>query len=225
MPKSSEIKLENIKNYWKKINSNGQKIIINAAGAIKNIYDKNKNNNLEINNSYKKSYDSLIKQGKKCSDERSKDRFDELVVLAHAAYGWMPTILEIGFEFDGEKKKEIINAVNHLSSFDSSSFEGDKFFEKTFNSLKTIDIFTNNSFVGASKFLHFIYPERFAIFDSKIFDVLQNNQASNLFAVQNVNDMRNFIGYQLAMQKAKEKLKNEVNLRRIESVLFDSAKD
>ena len=215
MPKSTDIKPEKVKQYLSGINDTA---IQTVAEKITEIYRNNQNNPTR-NNSYKNSYNSLIKQGDKCGgNKKGKDRVDELVILAHAAYGWMPTILEIECDFGDKDKKKILDAVDGLSSFDSSSCD-----EKIFENLKTVAAFTNNSFVGASKFLHFIYPKKFAIWDSKIFGVLRNSVPPNFFAVQNANDMRNFIGYQLAMQEAKDKLK--VELRDIESVLFDSAKD
>ena len=221
MPKSTDIKPEKVKQYLSGINDTA---IQTVAEKITEIYRNNQNNPTR-NNSYKNSYNSLIKQGDKCGgNKKGKDRFDELVILAHAAYGWMPTILEIECDFLVDKNK-ILDAVDGLSSFDSSSCNKEML-ENLFENLKTVAAFTNNSFVGASKFLHFIYPENFAIWDSKIFGVL--GKKLKIFAVNNVNDMRNFIGYQLAMQQAKEQLKNEqpnIELRAIESVLFDSAKD
>lgn len=159
--------------------------------------------------------------GEKCKDQKTEDRFDDFVILAHAAYGWMPRILRIGSVFF-DNKKEILEAVDGLSSFGSSSCNEEKF-EEMLKKLKIVAGFTNNSFVGASKFLHFIYPNLFAIWDSKICKVLQKHIQAHS-EIKNANDMRGFICYQLAMQKAANDLEN-IELRAIESVLFDSAKD
>ena len=82
--------------------------------------------------------------------------------------------------------------------------------------LKTIANFTNKSFVGASKFLHFLFSETFAIWDSNINSVLQIRCTAN-----NVNA---FVIYQKAMRVALETLSQNnpmIKLRDIENKLFN----
>ena len=78
-----------------------------------------------------------------------------LVIGVNAAYGWMPTILDI-YQEDLNAQLKIINNLklnNIVPTFDE--FE---FLKNTFN----------NSIVGTSKLLHFINPEIIPIWDSRV---------------------------------------------------------
>ena len=228
--KSTDVKFGLVNEY---IDTRRTKIEAVSKLIVKTYKDEKDKNN-QKNTTYKKSYNILIYQGSRCNQNTFWD-FNELIILAHAVYGWMPTILAICSDdeedvdapsFRDDTKDRIKKAVAGLSSFNISS--PNFFDEKTFNELITVAKFTNNSFVGASKFLHFIYPDQFAIWDSKIFGILNQELANDdktngFFATQNANCMRNFIGYQWAMQAARARLNEEVELRAIESVLFDMA--
>ena len=97
----------------------------------------------------------------------------ELVVVSlHMVYGWMPTVLDLLKHDKGadslspDKLREIgqiLDRAKKAESFKEIFTSGD------FSKLKA---FINNSVVGASKILHFCNPDVFAIFDSKICNVL-----------------------------------------------------
>ena len=81
----------------------------------------------------------------------------DVVIGAYFTYGWMPTILDL--RGDLAEVVTIANAVKkgHLI---------------TEEQVKTVALAINNSVVGASKFLHFIDPERHAIWDSRVYRYL-----------------------------------------------------
>ena len=89
-----------------------------------------------------------------------------IVIGAHFAYGWMPTI----FDFRSNKFEEVIDILNIAKNGDDLNV----------SQLNTLKQCFNNSLVGTSKILHFINPEKFAIWDSKICRyVLQTKTKSN----------------------------------------------
>jgi len=102
--------------------------------------------------------------------------------------------------------------------------------------LENIEKVTNNSIIGGSKLLHFINPESYAIFDSKVYKAITKNKAYQY----NLN-IDNYLLYMNKLSKLtsnKEKMellknkfheKNEknnrlTNFRYIELILFFSEK-
>jgi hypothetical protein len=81
----------------------------------------------------------------------------EAVLGASMAYAWMPTILD--FRGDAEKVAGILQRAK----------END---ELAAEDLETLADAVNNSMVGASKLLHFVCPEKYAIWDSRVFRYL-----------------------------------------------------
>src|SRR5690606_19347634 len=55
--------------------------------------------------------------------------------------------------------------------------------------------FSNNSLVGASKLLHFINPEQYAIWDSRVFKFLNNNEAAHKYKLEKVHVYRQYLSY------------------------------
>lgn len=86
---------------------------------------------------YDAGYEVLLKLGEMVQDDATSH------MLAHAVYGWMPTILK---KFD-------------YSECDLSAIRAGKLPEQPF---------VNGSWVGTSKFLHMIAPDLFPIWDSKV---------------------------------------------------------
>lgn len=108
---------------------------------------------LELNNledKYNKSYQCF------CEFFTSKNIITEqdLIIGANFTYGWMPTILN----FKSSEFETCITILNKakLSTRISTS------------ELTTLKGLINNSLVGTSKLLHFINPEVYAIWDSRI---------------------------------------------------------
>ena len=88
------------------------------------------------------------------------ERLDKhnLVIGSHFVYGWMPTIIELKLD-------------NHYDSLDylNKAKSGELLNESELAHLKSC---INNSMVGLSKLLHFINPNVYAIWDSRIFRYL-----------------------------------------------------
>ncbi|MFN0278675.1 MAG: hypothetical protein ACKVRN_08740 [Pyrinomonadaceae bacterium] len=102
-----------------------------------------------------------------------------LVIGAHFAYGWMPTILEL------KKTAEFIpSAVTILN-------EAKRGREITEEDLQVLRDTINNSLVGASKLLHFVNPNSYAIWDSRVFKYINGQPAYN-YQMQNT---QNYLGY------------------------------
>ena len=182
---------------------------------------------------YEVSYPYLLQQGKAV---REKPTAENIVVLAHAVYGWMPTILNM-FGDDCECTEKITNGlcdickiVAYLQNkdivtwFDTLYKKNKKEREQLeeIERLKKLANFTNNSFVGLSKFLHFIFQDKIAIFDSNVLENLRNNGADLPAAANNVNA---FVAYEKAINEYRDDFNKEnsgkqVSLRDIEIQLF-----
>lgn len=96
-------------------------------------------------------------------------------------YGWMPTILHIHID-DTINIPEIIQTLNDAKNGTQPSLE------KIYNLSKII----NNSVVGASKLLHFISPNNFPIWDSKVYSFIHNKKPHN-HRVNNINNYQAYI--------------------------------
>lgn len=88
------------------------------------------------------------------------ERLDKhnLVIGSHFVYGWMPTIIEL-------KLDNLYDSLDYLNKAKS----GELLNESELEHLKSC---INNSMVGLSKLLHFINPNVYAIWDSRIFRYL-----------------------------------------------------
>jgi hypothetical protein len=81
-----------------------------------------------------------------------------LVIGINFVYGWMPTI----FEFTSDNFTSALKLLNAAKSEYRLS-------EKELSELKSL---FNNSLVGTTKLLHFINPNQYAIWDSRVFRYL-----------------------------------------------------
>lgn len=217
--KAIDISNETVMKYLEMIEKDD--LIQKIAKKIKIFYVRHMND-IFPEDSYQKSYNDLLEYGKKCNNKH------QYIILAHAVYGWMPTILEINFNIEND----IESAINTLLKLKTEKIDSVRN-NDVIESLRTVAKFTNNSFVGASKFLHFICPNKFAIWDSTILNVLKkdkfnlkfDDKRKHFFSKTSANSMKNFIGYQLIMQEALTELKkeySEITLRSVEKVLFYS---
>ena len=157
-----------------------------------------------------------------------------------AVYGWMPTILDnMGYTEENNKEWEkkiclsVKNIIDNDGDLDNCSDD--------FDNLKT---FVNNSYVGLSKFLHFLLPDKFAIWDSNVYIALLGWQNGVLNKILNLeqnadakdgviediiktysgsvyahtNNKDNFLEYEkLIINYAKD---NQINPRDVEKHLF-----
>ena len=151
--------------------------------------------------------------------------WDAAVLGLHIVYGWMPTIPKLGgiMQWDGSKRQKfaetLANAKNGQVPTDSE--------------LETLKTFCNNSMIGASKLLHFLKPETFPIWDSRVAKVfLRNPKAAGLSVneIEPWKKYRNALSGWLSDQAVKKKCSelrqltpflNQVSdLRLVELVMF-----
>lgn len=89
-----------------------------------------------------------------------------LVIGIHFTYGWMPTI----FNFKKAEEEELDHAVSILNKVK----RGELLSNEELDTLKTC---LNNSLVGVSKLLHFIRPDMYAIWDSRVYRYITGKDA------------------------------------------------
>jgi len=85
-----------------------------------------------------------------------------LIVGINFTYGWMPTI----FKFRSDRFDEALDILNRAK-------KGNK---PTIDELNLLKELLNNSLVGTTKLLHFINPDKFAIWDSRVYRYLTGKE-------------------------------------------------
>lgn len=109
------------------------------------------NVNFSTNNSYSQSYPYFIDYFESLGYIEKK----HLIIWGHFVYGWMPTVLSLNWEHINQVL-QYVNAAKNWYILQEKELEIMK---------KCI----NNSMVWASKLLHFINPQDYAIWDSRIY--------------------------------------------------------
>ncbi len=141
--------------------------------------------NSNVEDSYTKSYCALL------SYFSNKDQLtkDQLIVGAHAVYGWMPKILRI--DLDESDVKALNQAKQSVKLFPEQLI-------KLRNSI-------GNSIIGVSKLLHFINPSFYPIYDTHIYKFLcSHNDSNNKGHFYQVNNIEVYQGYVQSMRDAAE---------------------
>ena len=126
---------------------------------------------IDANEQYLRTYPELLRSTAILAKEMGEDA---LPAIAHMTYGWMPTILK---KFS-DSQPGIVGTATGCRSFEEAS--------GLIQSLDDSPI--NNSWVGMSKVLHFMNPEFFPIWDSRVakqFDL----------KISQVNKKNHFIEY------------------------------
>ena len=164
---------------------------------------------------YCQTYKPLLAAGKRCKKYPSENH---IKILALAAYGWMPTIMD-SVEYNARNVKQAIEHMKSVRRIDD---------EDAIRHFEDLSRLTNNSYVGVSKFLHFLFPASFAIFDSRIEKTLNKLCGKiklgrkmffpTVLPTDKTRQVECFILYELAMRKAAKRIKK--SLRDIEQVLF-----
>jgi hypothetical protein len=131
---------------------------------------------IPTNNSYYISYSEFLKY---FSDLKTITKHN-LVIGINFTYGWMPTI----FDFRSNKLEEATEILNSAKQGQIPSV----------GELNTLKECFNNSLVGASKLLHFINPTKFAIWDSRVYRYL-TNQEPHSYRLDNYNSYLNFLKF------------------------------
>lgn len=89
-------------------------------------------------------------------EKEGEINIQDLIIGISFTYSWMPTILK---NINIQNESEILQVLNRAKS-------GKDLIESDLELLKSA---FNNSMVATSKLLHFINPDKFAIWDSRVF--------------------------------------------------------
>lgn len=103
-----------------------------------------------------------------------------LVIGINFVYGWMPTI----FDFRSDNFNEAIEILNKAKN-------GTEII--TVSDLTLLKGLFNNSLVGSTKLLHFINPNKYAIWDSRVYRYLTNNNRYN--QIENCNNYLDYLTF------------------------------
>lgn len=160
--------------------------------------------------------------------QNHKIEIDNLVIGIHFVYGWMPTIFEFKNQEDFVVATEILNKAKVGEPLKSKDYE-------------TLKRLLNGSLVGTSKLLHFINPEKYAIWDSRVYNYLRKNIESHKFSydigdISNYERYLNYLSevtnsvefseiYSLVNEKIENKFKYKISsFRAIELLMFINGK-
>ena len=134
-----------------------------------------------------KSYFHFIKY----FEERENITEHDLIIGANFTYGWMPTI----FHFKSENFSDVVSILNKAKN------ETNQNKLSNFELIKVKELL-NNSFVGASKLLHFIKPTDYPIWDSRTCNCM-NLLSEKKFKVEKVESFKEYVEF------CRELVKNE----------------
>lgn len=143
------------------------------------------------------------------------------IIGAYFSYGWMPTMLRLG-----ENVSAAIQVVNKARSLPQPINEEE---------FLTIASVINGSVVGASKLLHFICPDNYAIWDSRVYRFIfkeepSTHRLSKPHAYQEYLDALRVLTKSSSFQRAKVSVVKAVgyritDLRACELIMFANGKN
>ena len=110
--------------------------------------------------SYTRSYSHFIKY----FADIDPVEIHHLIIASHFVYGWMPTVINLNLQ----KEVQVLISLNEAK-------QGKVLNEQE---LEVVKECINNSIVGASKLLHFLNPDTYAIWDSRIFRYLTGKSST-----------------------------------------------
>ena len=168
------------------------------------------------NNSYIDSYTEFIKYFQQIKMIEKH----HLIISSHFVYGWMPTIISL----NQDNLHEVLRLLNQVK-------QGHLL---TANELALLKNCINNSMVGLSKLLHFIRPDTYAIWDSRIFKFLTGKKSTYginkptaylkyLQDLKKITDQKEFDQFFQEIQKSFQYPISK--FRAIEIVMFQSKTD
>lgn len=144
---------------------------------MKDIFDLEAKTTIDTDNSYITSYPHILSYAREIQTFSASD----VVRLSHMVYGWMPTVLDLHFPQGG------LSLENAAQLLQQAKDTGDLNTQE----LSSLKAMVNNSMVGVSKLLHFVAPEHYAIWDSKIYTFCHGQQAYD-YRVNNVNQYETY---------------------------------
>jgi hypothetical protein len=131
---------------------------------------------------------------------------EDLIISANFTYGWMPTILN----FKSDKFNECVNILNKSKIKDRLEY----------GEVETLKSLINNSLVGTSKLLHFINPDKYAIWDSRVCKFLSN--VTHKYFIEQIDIYYQYLDICSAL--IKEKNYEPIHQKYIEYIGHDATK-
>lgn len=180
---------------------------------FKSIYADATNFALTDNDTYVEAYIEFIEYFKRIK----RIEKHHLIISSHFVYGWMPTMLKL-------KTNELEGVLSYLNM---SKLGEPLDIEK----LEVLKSSINNSVVGVSKLLHFINPEDYAIWDSRIFRYLTEKKSdygiskieNYLEYLKGIKEISKHENYSKLHNIVAEKFKYDIHpTRAIEIVMFET---
>jgi len=107
----------------------------------------------------------------------------DFIIGAYFAYGWMPTILKIHTD---NPHRDLENGVAILNRVKNGEIITD-------DDLNFLISVVNNSLVGTTKLLHFINPQVYSIWDSRVYSYFYPKKANNYYRVNKIENYREFL--------------------------------
>lgn len=153
------------------------------------------------------SYDQFFEDGKKFEVVRQTDMIsypaflkyfadlkalerDNLIIGINFTYAWMPTIFKFGPDKSEDKLEcRLEDGLECGLRILNCAKRGKALTNKQLEVLKKL---FNNSLVGTSKLLHFIRPDVFAIWDSRVYRYLKKTEPY----YDRISDTGTFLDYQ-----------------------------
>ena len=129
----------------------------------------------EANTSYRLAYQAFLRY---FADLDSITRY-ELLIGAHFIYGWMPRILTLHGD---------LTQMDHAAHILTETKHGQPLTDDELNQLASL---VNNSIVGASKLLHFVWFKWYAMWDSRVCTFLYG---PNIF-YSRIDEVRRYRAY------------------------------
>lgn len=181
-----------------------------------NIFDLEPRTIIMKDDSYILSYPYLLSYFSSKSDFSIED----FVRGAHMVYGWMPTVLDLYPEAPNISLEAGANILTKAKN--AGSLADDE--------IENLVRLTNNSLVGASKLLHFVAPQHFPIWDSKIYAFVFQEKSHN-YRVSQISNYRKYLKllsvlqnddlFESFHQSVNEKIGYHVSkIRAIELIMF-----
>ena len=121
---------------------------------------------LEIANNFKKDEENYLLAYKyflNYFEQVENIQLDNIVIGISFTYSWMPTILK---KIDLTDPENLVLIFNKVKNSEIITTQEILILKNSFN----------NSIVGTSKLLHFINPEKYAIWDSRVFRFLTGKE-------------------------------------------------
>lgn len=136
------------------------------------------NFSLFANDSYIESYPEFLKYFESIEFIEKH----HLIISSHFVYGWMPTIIHL----DINNLSEVLVLLNNAKAGHQLNM----------NEIEVLKYCINNSMVGLSKLLHFVNPDDYAIWDSRIMAYISEKEAK-----YNIGKAEHYLAY---LEKMKE---------------------